>query len=335
MNAKLREGLKMRSPEKNEADKASVIFNNYDAHINGEKNSTEEVILKTWEFPNFDLKEDARIIVDENDKWLGFIAVWNDNKPHIQNFIIQKTEPEYIGSDIETVLLEWAEEKSDLNIPKAPADGEVYAATTVDSTQKDKIQNLKDRGYSEIRYFWRMGIDLNTDLDQPEFPEGISITTHKERQNLMDIVKCDRAGFADHWGYYESPIDEEFAEWKHWISMEPYYDPQYWFLALSDNNIIGMSLCMNGMVSDKEIAYLDSLCVNKEFRKKGIASSLLKLSFAEMKKAGRKKVYLHVDADSLTGATRLYESVGMKVNQSSTKMEKIIRKGKSYRTENL
>ena len=96
-----------------------------------------------------------------------------------------------------------------------------------------------------------------------------------------------------------------------------------------------MSLCANGMVHDENIGYLDSVCVRKEFRKKGIASSLLKHSFKELKKAGKNKAYLHVDADSLTGATKLYEGAGMKTNQFSIIMEKIIQKGKSYRTENI
>ena len=335
MKTQLKVGLELRCPLKNESDKAESLFNKYDMFNIGEKNSTADVISKTWEFPHFDLAEDARVIVNEKNEWLGYIDVWNDNAPFIQNFARLRMDPDYTGSDVELKLIKWAEEKAMTNISKAPDDAEVNISYTFYDSQKDKIQLLKDKGFSEIRYFWRMGVNLDQNLEAFEYPEGITISTFKERKNLMEIVKCDRASFEDHWGYVKSPLEDEYKEWEHWIKMEPFYDPAYWFLACYNNEVVGLSLCANGMINDKNIGYLDSVCVKKEFRKKGIASALLKHSFAEFRKAGRTKAYLHVDADSLTGAKKLYESVGMNVNQFSTKLEKIIRKGKSYRTEKV
>ncbi len=42
-----------------------------------------------------------------------------------------------------------------------------------------------------------------------------------------------------------------------------------------------------------------------------MAKALLKRSFAELYRRGRRRVGLGVDAESLTGATKLYESVRM------------------------
>lgn len=325
----------MRSPRLDEATKTAEMFNRFEMHIEGEKNSDPKRLEKIWQFPGFNLEEDARVIVDEEDNILGYTAVWNDTKPHVQNFIIQRLEPEYIGSEVEEQLTDWAETKARENISKAPEDAEVFIGFTINSKIEKKLNAMKARGYEEKRYFWRMGIDLDQDLTTPSFPEGISVETHEKRQNLPDIVQCDRESFKDHWGYTESPFEEELEEWKHWLTTEPYYDPRYWFLACSEGEVVGLGLCMNGMTISEDIGYIDSVCVKKEFRKRGIAAAMLQHSFIELKKAGRKKAYLHVDASSLTGATRLYESVGMSVNQSSTKLEKVIRPGKSYRTESL
>lgn len=327
--------LKMRTLDLKDAKQAANMFNRFEMHIEGEKHTKAEVLKKTWQFPGFNLKEDARAMVDEKDNLLGYTAVWNDNKPHVQNFIVQKIEPSFMDTEVEHRLTDWAEEKAKENISKAPADAEVLIGFTINSKIDKKMSRMKKRGFEEKRFFWRMGIDLDQELEAPVFPEGITIETHEGRGSLLDIVNCDRASFKDHWGYTECPLEEELAEWEHWIKMAPYYDPKYWFLACCEGEVVGMSLCMNGMTIDEGIGYLDSVCVKKEFRKKGIASALLRHSFIELKKAGRSKAYLHVDASSLTGATKLYESVGMAVNQSSTKLEKIIRKGKSYRTESL
>jgi len=336
MTIPLPENFKMRSPKQEEAEKVALMFNRFEMFTEGEKSSTAEVLAKIWKFPGFNLTEDARIIIDGEGNPLGYTAVWNDTKPHVQNFIVQKFDPEYIGSAIEETLMDWAVEKAHSNISKAPDDAQVFIGQTINSILNEKIERLKNRGFSEKRYFWRMGIDLNNkNGEEVEFPEDIEVTTHSARQNLMDIVKCDRKCFSDHWGYTESPLDEEFKEWEYWIKMEPFYDPDYWFLACSGDEIVGMSLCMNGMTIDNQIGYLDSVCVRKDFRKRGIASALLKHSFKELEKAGRDKAYLHVDADSLTGALKLYESVGMKENQRSTKLEMIIREGINYRTEKI
>ena len=80
-------------------------------HISGEKLSKAEVISNTLEFPEFDLEEDARAIINEKNEWLGYIAVWNNNTPFVQNHIIQKIDPDYIGTEIEMLLNKWAEKK--------------------------------------------------------------------------------------------------------------------------------------------------------------------------------------------------------------------------------
>lgn len=327
--------LIMRSPQLNDAAAAADMFRKFELHIENEASSTAEQLEKTWQFPGFSLKDDARLITDEEGRFLGYTAVWNDTKPHASNFIIQKFDPEFMGTEVEKKLMDWAEEKARENITKAPEDAEVFMGMFVNSSESKKLDSLNRRGFSQKRYFWRMGIDLDAPIAEPQLPEGITIETHAERNNLVDIIKCDRDCFKDHWGYMESPLEEEIKEWEHWIKTEPYYDPEYWYLACHEGEIVALCLCMNGMTIGEEIGYLDSVCVRKDYRKKGLASAMLRHSFRELKKAGRSKAYLHVDASSLTGATRLYEGVGMKENKNHVKMEKILRPGKSYRTESI
>lgn len=57
--------------------------------------------------------------------------------------------------------------------------------------------------------------------------------------------------------------------------------------------------------------------------------------FQKIKEKGSTKVGLSVDSDSLTGATRLYESVGMRVIEQYVRMEKILREGIDLRVRDL
>ncbi|MEO8247502.1 MAG: GNAT family N-acetyltransferase, partial [Chloroflexota bacterium] len=51
-------------------------------------------------------------------------------------------------------------------------------------------------------------------------------------------------------------------------------------------------------------------------------------SFGGFWERGIRTVSLGVDAGSLTGATRLYESVGMSVEQAYDRVEKVVREGR-------
>lgn len=48
-------------------------------------------------------------------------------------------------------------------------------------------------------------------------------------------------------------------------------------------------------------------------RGRGLGLALLRHGFAELHRRGERQVWLHVDAENRTGATRLYERAGMRV----------------------
>ena len=58
------------------------------------------------------------------------------------------------------------------------------------------------------------------------------------------------------------------------------------------------------------------------------ALALLHHSFGELYRRGKRKVGLEVDAQSLTGATRLYEKAGMRVDRQYDVYEKELRSGR-------
>jgi ribosomal protein S18 acetylase RimI-like enzyme len=64
--------------------------------------------------------------------------------------------------------------------------------------------------------------------------------------------------------------------------------------------------------------------VRREFRGRGYAKALLYRTFAEFWDRGVPRVTLGVDAASPTGATHLYESVGMHVESENVVYEKML-----------
>ena len=82
-----------------------------------------------------------------------------------------------------------------------------------------------------------------------------------------------------------------------------------WLVAWDEGRPVG---ALTAVLRD-ESGWVSLLGVLAESRGRGIAAALLDRAFAAFAARGVRSVLLVVDAESLTGATALYESVGMSV----------------------
>jgi ribosomal protein S18 acetylase RimI-like enzyme len=89
-----------------------------------------------------------------------------------------------------------------------------------------------------------------------------------------------------------------------------------------------MALCSSFLGNNPDLGFVNTLGVRRPWRRRGLGEALLQHAFGEFYRRGRKQVGLGVDASSLTGATRLYEKVGMHVAQQVDLYELELRPGK-------
>ncbi len=99
--------------------------------------------------------------------------------------------------------------------------------------------------------------------------------------------------------------------------------------------IAAMNLCNPQITEDPEMGWVGTLGVRRRWRRRGLAQALLRHAFGEFYRRGTRKVGLAVDAQSLTGATRLYEKVGMHVTRTYTDYEKELRSGEDLTTQEV
>lgn len=92
------------------------------------------------------------------------------------------------------------------------------------------------------------------------------------------------------------------------------------FLAERDGDVVGVLTA--GL--DEEESWVRELGVLEGHRGRGIGRALLMRVFAELAARGRIVVKLNVDGENRTGATRLYESAGMRPGRSWRFYEKRI-----------
>jgi ribosomal protein S18 acetylase RimI-like enzyme len=121
--------------------------------------------------------------------------------------------------------------------------------------------------------------------------------------------------FAQHWEHRP----ESFDRWWGRQVAKPDHDPSLWFLVRDGEEVAAVAR------NDPDRSgggWIGALGVRPGWRGRGLAKALLLHSFREFHRRGQRRVGLGVDSENATGATQLYESVGMTVDQEQVIWEK-------------
>lgn len=165
---------------------------------------------------------------------------------------------------------------------------------------------LRDEGFENATSFHRMRRPLDGPVDVAT-PSGVRLERVDEETDdvLRRAHALHMATFAGHFAFVPRPFDEWLAAHRaRSVGTGP-----LWF-ATSGGVDVGF-LSETDQYLDEAAGYVQRLGVVPSARGRGIAKALLLSSFAHMRERARTAALLHVDSANATGATRLYESVGM------------------------
>lgn len=166
------------------------------------------------------------------------------------------------------------------------------------------------RGYREVRRFYEMAIQLDAPPELPDVP--IEVLREEDARAFYEAL--DEA-FADHWEHHTS----SFEEWWRRHRTSPGFDLSLWLLVRVDGEIAAVA---RNEAHRNGGGYVGALGVRRPYRGRGYAKALLLRTFREFYDRGLPRVTLGVDAENPTGATHLYERVGMEVEQENVVYEK-------------
>ncbi|HEY2371606.1 MAG TPA: GNAT family N-acetyltransferase [Gaiellaceae bacterium] len=169
---------------------------------------------------------------------------------------------------------------------------------------------LAGRGYREVRRFYEMAVQLESEPDVPDM--GIEMLDPDDLREFHDAL--DEA-FRDHWEHHPSTFDE----WWGRHAGNPNLDLSLWFVIREADEMVAV---VRNEANRNGGGYVGAIGVRRPWRGKGYAKGLLLHTFRAFYDRGIKRVTLGVDAESPTGATHLYERVGMHVEQQNVVFEK-------------
>jgi GNAT superfamily N-acetyltransferase len=244
-----------------------------------------------------------------NDSWLyedgGEVAAvgWMDEAPGGDVMAaIGVVHPRHKGKGLGSELVDRSESNA-----KGRAQRMHQFALGADVPARDL---LVSRGYADIRHFYGMAIELS------EAPAPVELAVERVTEaDLRGFHDALDEAFQDHWEHHSRP----FEEWWETHSKNPNLDLSVWFLIRDGDEIAAVS---RNEANRNGGGYIGALGVRRQWRGKGYAKALLLHSFREFYERGMPRVTLGVDAENPTGATHLYERVGMHVEDENVVFEK-------------
>lgn len=323
----LPEGFTARGANLNDVEPALVLFNRWSRSVIGRDEITvADAIRNEWISPGFDPAQDIRVVFTPNGRMAGYIEVWTTLKPPVHPWMWGRVDPDYEDLGIGTWLLSWAEQRALRALPEV-SDGLRFAPRVGTYREAQKPKTLfEDLGYRYIRSSYHMLIEMDAAVPAAEFPQGITVRTYNAQMDAAAAYQAEIDSFRDHFGFVEEPFEAGLKRFRHFWEQDG-FDPTLLFLAVDGDEVAGVCLCPPHSIDDAGMGWVGTLGVRRPWRKRGIGLALLRHSFNEFYRRGKRKVGLGVDAQNLTGALRLYENAGMHVHQAFDQYEKELRPG--------
>jgi ribosomal protein S18 acetylase RimI-like enzyme len=172
------------------------------------------------------------------------------------------------------------------------------------------------RGYRAVRASYTMEIELGDEAPPLAAPiDAIEIRAYREGVDEVRTYEAQEESFEDHWDHTAQSIET----WREFSVKQTNFDPSLWFLAWAGDELAGFVLAYPERSGDPGSGWVGTIGVRRPHRRRGVGEALLRHSFRALHERGYRHVRLSVDAESPTGAVRLYERVGMRVvRQSNT-----------------
>lgn len=293
----------MRAPAREDAEAVAALISACQIADSGETDMSVEEILDDWH--PLDLTEEAVVVTAPDGRTAAYADVFN------RSFVIVSVygyvHPDYWGLGIGSYLVTWGERWTRDRMLQAQENARVVVQHYINSANDGARRLLEGSGYTPVRGVYVMETWLDEAPPLPHWPADISVRTFFPGKDERAAHEALEDAFRDLWGRPRNPFERFVRE-----TEKENFDPSLWFLALEGDEIAGLTLC-------KTLAgegWVDVVGVRRPWRNRGLGLALLRHAFTEYHRRGTYKVGLSVDAESITGAPRLYGRAGMRVRES-------------------
>ena len=203
----------------------------------------------------------------------------------------------------------------------APAGEAIWAETAHLVGDPTAPELLAGRGYTMLRTYHRMIIDLEPEIPAPSWPDGLELRPFDPERHARQLKDALDEAFVDEWGHEQRDYDA----WAERVLGVPQFDPELILVVWDGGEIAAAAVDYQKRLGDWGLISL--LGVRPAWRRQGLGLSLLQESFRRFAERGETMAALGVDSENPTGATRLYERAGMRILWRADVWRKELRHG--------
>ena len=299
----LPEGYTRRAPARAEVEAVTALISACELADTGASDMSVEELIDDWH--SLDLAEDAVAVIAPD----GTIAAYADviNRSFVTVSVYGYVHPDRRDLGLGTYLVAWGERWTRDRMTRAPENARIVVQHYINTANEEARRLLESLGYAPVRGVYVMETELHGPPPQPHWPTGISVRTFVPERDEKATFEAVEDAFRDMWGRPRGTFERFVSE----TEVES-FDPALWFLAMDGDQIAGVTLCR----TLAREGWVNVVGVRRPWRKRGLGLALLRHALAEYQRRGVDKVALSVDAESITGAPRLYGRAGMRVRES-------------------
>ena len=290
-------GIELTDGDGPDVDLALAVVRADDATVLDEVDETRESVRMMLTSPDA-IRSEHRLVLAPDGEAAGLLAMEREGDSD-RVFFDAYALPKYKAKMLPGLI--------DLALEAAPriAPGEIRSAGH--AGDELLMQALTSAGFTFRRRFWRMRILLDGyPIDEPEAPLGVTKSVASSENDRRLLHSVHTSAFADHF----EPVTYTYENWFAWSDGRRDARPDLRWIAWRDGEVVAECTADDSRAEFGQ-SYVRTLSVLPVARGLGIARWLLRSQFAQAAREGRRAVMLTVDSESPTGATRLYESVGM------------------------
>jgi mycothiol synthase len=271
--------------------------------------------------PGFDPANDAVLVHRADGLPVAAVVLYPDGPPVTDVSALGMVHPEALGRGLGTFVTLLGEARARRKLPLAAPSGRVTVHASRFVQNEAAARLFSGLGYERVRTWWRMACELTDEIPTGPLPAGIEIRDFDSDLDGRAVYDALEEAFRDHWGEGM----RSYEDWAWRVAGRAGSAPALVFVARDREEVAGVVVGRVGMGADPEAGSIDELGVRRPWRGRGLGLGLLHRAFAEFRRRGLARARLVVDSESPTGATRLYERAGMRVEVAWDRWEKELR----------
>jgi mycothiol synthase len=305
MSSSLPDGYRLRAGADGDVDAVTDLVVAEERAVRGESHLGAADTHDWWRL--LGKQGEAWVVADERARLVGALGI--SRRGDLFNSWIA-IAPAHFGRGLDALLLRHAEDRT-----RSLGGSSLHVDTFGENLPARDLYTSS--GYAEERRHYLMRIDFAARPHEPEWPAGVVCSTFEPERDAHEFHQVMNEAFDGQWGF--RPM--QYEEWSRLRLEAPDFDPQIWLVARDGAEVAGV---LRGDPKRWSCGWIGMVGVRPRWQRRGIGTALVRQAFRVFYDRGERSVGLGVDTQNPTGATRLYERLGMQVKAEDITYAKVL-----------